>query len=199
MKILAFTDSHGSQKNLDAVKKKAAEADIILCCGDFTVFGSDQKVILKEINKLGKKVLLIHGNHDDEDEAKEECKKLDNVEFLHKKFYEHDGILFCGYGGGGFAQKDPEFEEFEETIAKKLNKNTHLVMLFHMPPYNTELDKLSMGHVGSKSYTSFIKKHKPLITFSGHIEENNGKKDSIGKTTVINPGPTGKIVKIEKA
>ena len=64
----------------------------------------------------------------------------------------------------------------------------------HAPPHNTKLDKIIDGHCGNKSIRSFITKSKPDIAFSGHIHENNGKEDKIGKTRVINPGPYGKIV-----
>lgn len=200
MKILAFTDTHTDSHAMAKIKQKAEKADLLICCGDFTVFGDGLKEALKQMNSMGKKVLLVHGNHESLDRVKTECEKYSNLVFLHKKFYEEDGFVFCGYGGGGFAQEDDEFESFAEKIAAKMSgkKEGALIMIFHMPPYGCALDNLPMGHVGSISYTEFIKQQKPALTLSGHIEENNGRKDVIGKTLVMNPGPDGRAIEITR-
>ena len=39
MKILAFTDMHESLIALNRVKKKSSKADVIVCCGDISIFG----------------------------------------------------------------------------------------------------------------------------------------------------------------
>ncbi len=64
MKILGFTDMHGSLSALKKLKKKAKKADIVLCLGDFTIFGDNLIYFLKKINNFGKPVLMIHGNHE---------------------------------------------------------------------------------------------------------------------------------------
>ena len=59
--------------------------------------------ILKELDKLGKKVLMLHGNHELERELRQDCKKTKNVKFMHRALLRKNGIVFLGYGGGGFA------------------------------------------------------------------------------------------------
>ena len=58
------------------------------------------------------------------------------------------------------------------------------------------MDKLNGSFVGNKSYTSFIKKHQPDVVLCGHIHENAGKEDKIGKSRILNPGPTGMLINL---
>jgi Icc-related predicted phosphoesterase len=194
MRILAFTDHHGDEHDLAKVRKKARKADLILCGGDFTIFENHLKRIVRELNGLGKKVLLIHGNHEDERNVRKECLHRRNLVFLHKKFYEQDGVLFVGYGGGGFALRDREFEAFSKKIKSKHKKGQKLVVMFHGPPYKTRVDLIMGEHVGNKSYTDFIRKQKPDLVICGHLHDNNHRHDMIGKSVVVNPGPDGKMM-----
>lgn len=198
MKIFAFTDIHADAKEISKLKAKSTDADLLICCGDFTVFGNGLSKIISEFDKIGKKMLIIHGNHEEHDEVKLECKSTKNLIFMHKKFHIHENVLFTGYGGGGFNQRDSNFENFTKEIEEKMQEKKGVlpILILHMPPFKTNQDKLPMGHVGSKSYTDFIIKYQPLLVFCGHIEENNGKVDRIGNTTIINPGPDGRIIEL---
>lgn len=199
MKIFVFTDTHGSMQALKEVKKKikASKPDLTICLGDFTIFGQDQKQILTKINKLGTRVLLFHGNHEFLSEVKEDIKDLKNIKLIHKKVFRESGILFLGYGGGGFSLTEPKFKEVVEIYKKFKEKGDKVVLLTHGPPFGTELDKLlDNQHCGCKTYTNFIKKYKPDYAFSGHIHECEGNKQVLGKTLLMNPGPLGKIINI---
>lgn len=191
MKLLAFTDLHLDFDSLREIKKNAKDADILVCAGDFTVFGRNTKLILEKINKLGKKVILIPGNHEDEDVVEKECKKLPNILYIHKKAIEINGFLFVGWGGGGFALVDREFEKFTSKFENKKN----IILITHAPPYKTKLDLL-WEHRGCKSITNFIKKAKVLLAISGHFHENFGEIDYVGKSVLVNPGPDGMIIEI---
>jgi len=193
MKILAFTDHHGSPNDFDEVKKKAKHADIIICGGDFTIFENQIEHIMNEINNLPKKVLLIHGNHEDEEEVEFLANQHDNIEFIHSGYFETDNYIFIGYGGGGFSTKDHMFEEMSKKFPA-IMKGKKTVLVLHGPPHGTKTDKLSMGFVGNKSFTKFIKKYQPDIVICGHLHETFHKKDRIGKSVIINPGPDGEYI-----
>jgi len=81
----------------------------------------------------------------------------------------------------------------KEKITKK-----KIILITHGPPYKTKLDYIDYlkEYVGCKSYTTFIKKYKPILALSGHIHETFGKKDKTGQTEIINPGANGMIIKI---
>lgn len=197
MKILAFADMHGSKKALKEIKRKAKQADIIVCCGDITVFAIDQKKIVKELDELGKKVLIFHGNHELERELKEDCKNTKNVKFMHRALLRKNGVVFLGWGGGGFALKDKRFEKWSKTAEKRIRKGERAVLLLHGPPYGTKMDELTKDtYCGNKSYTAWIKKKQPKLVICGHIHENFERIDKLGKSLLVNPGPFGKIVEV---
>ena len=197
MKILAVVDTHGSRKAIDEIKKKAKEADIIVCCGDVTVFGIEEEKIIGEWDSLGKEVLMLHGNHETESEVRGQCSRSKNIKFLHRAMLRIGNVVFLGYGGGGFALRDDKFEKWTKIVEKKLKKDDKVVLLLHGPPYGTKVDELTKGtYCGNKSYTQWIKRKQPMVVICGHIHENFGRKDKIGKSLIINPGPFGMIVRI---
>ncbi|MBI3051322.1 metallophosphoesterase family protein [Candidatus Woesearchaeota archaeon] len=187
MKILAFTDTHGAA--LGHIRRKAQAADIIVCAGDFTFFGKKTKTILASMNRLGKKVLLIHGNHEDEKEVRKACEG--NVEFIHRKALQLGGFWFAGYGGGGFALRDAGLERFMRNLEGKKN----LIIVTHAPPFGTRLDLL-WEYRGNRSITGAIRSLRPLLAISGHFHEHFGERDKIGGTVLLNPGPKGVIVQV---
>lgn len=195
MMLLAFVDTHGDMEALRKLKRKAAKADLVLCAGDITIFENHLRAVLREINSFGKPVLMIHGNHEGESRLKEECKKHSNLVFLSERFYEKENIVFAGFGGGGFSPRDVLFDKFAEKIKRK-KEGKQLVLLLHGPPYGNKTDRIMNEHAGNKSYTDFIKHEKPLIVICGHLHENEGIQDKIGKSIIINPGPEGKLIEL---
>ncbi|RME52520.1 hypothetical protein D6783_04530 [Candidatus Woesearchaeota archaeon] len=194
MKLLAFTDLHEDPADLRQVKKKAAHADLIVCAGDFTIFGRDTEGVLSALNHLGKTVLLIHGNHEFEEQVEALTENLENIVYLHERYWKTGPYTFVGYGGGGFSKTDPRLEDIKEDLAAFLKKNGILVV--HQPPFGTRIDKLPWfdDHVGSKSIRSLIEQAKPLLCLCGHLHETFHEHDRIGKTHIINPGPDGELI-----
>lgn len=200
MKILVFADTHGSPQALDIIEKKAKEADLLICAGDFTIFENQMQKIFQRMNKFGKKILLIHGNHESEQAITSLAAPFENITFLHKKVAIMNNILFFGFGGGGFSFVDREFEAvakdlYTRAIAKYKPKKT--ILILHGPPFGTALDELyAKAHCGNKSYASFVKKYQPDYVFAGHIHECFGKQQMLGKSFLLNPGPQGKFITI---
>mgnify|MGYP005638800505 CR=1 FL=1 len=198
MKILAFVDMHGSLSALKDIKKKSKNADILVCAGDFTIFEQGIEHVMGELNKLKKDVLIVHGNHEDDDLVRELCLIHDNLYFLHNNHFIKDDVLFLGWGGGGFSDLDKSFEKREKRFKElmKKHKEKAVVLVTHAPPHGTKIDKIGREHCGNKSIAKFIKKYKVDLSFSGHLHEDSGKMDKIGQSTVMNPGPHGKVVNL---
>lgn len=194
MKILAFTDIHGDKKAVEAVLKKANEADLLVCAGDISDWGKRSKEVLKELEKAGKPMLLLPGNHELADELALVAQKFSYVIYLHKGCYQLGEYMFFGYGNPGFATEEKEFENIAKQFRKTLRKEDKVILVTHGPPHGTELDYIHGRHVGCKSITKFIQEVSPVVSISGHIHETFGVKQVIGKTLVINPGPEGKIL-----
>ncbi|MBN2881138.1 metallophosphoesterase family protein [Candidatus Woesearchaeota archaeon] len=201
MRILAVTDSHGSKNHFKEIKQKSKEVDVLVHCGDFTIFGANLKKILKEFNSLKIPVILIPGNHEYDVETRELSSKLKNIFYIHKNSMIVKDIEFFGYGGDGFSLHDKNFVQISKGFLARIEKNRKNgmknVMLFHGPPFGTSLDDLgNKSYCGNKDYTKFIKQSHVDLAFSGHIHENFGKVDEIKNTKVINPGPDGMIIEI---
>lgn len=200
MKLLAFTDTHGSLLALRRIeqKTKAQNPDLLVCAGDISIFEHGIVGIIRRLNKSNKKIIIVHGNHEDDSTFKKLAKLFKNIIFIHKTHFICNNSLFLGYGGGGFSIVDREFEKISAKFKKiiKQNKDKKIILVTHAPPYKTRLDRLVEGHCGNKSIRHFVEKNKVDLLICGHLHENFGKEDKIGKTKVINPGPFGKIVEI---
>src|SRR3989344_2532192 len=132
-------------------------------------------------------------------------KALKNVAALCRK-QEPDAIVCCG-----------DISIFEMNLGKTIrflaglkkpliivngnhegerSRAKRVVLVPHAPPYGTRLDKVFGSHSGNKSIRKFVERWQPAYHFCGHIHENSGKQDRIGKTIVVNAGPFGKMVKV---
>ena len=197
MKILAFGDLHGNKSALKRLKVKAKGVDIIVSSGDITWFGKNFDLILKELNNFGKTVLLIHGNHEDGNEMKKRISKFDFIEFIHNGSYRLGNYVFFGYGGGGFSKTEKVLERVIKKFKRTLKKRDRVVFVSHAPPINTKCDFIpGHGHAGSYSVRKFVEVIKPIYNINGHLHETFSKRDKIGNTIIINPGPEGKLLKI---
>lgn len=195
MKLLVFTDVHSNKNLLDKVISKSKDADVLICLGDLTMFQTYMKSFLRELNGIGKPVLMLPGNHENEEQLEYACKDFKHIIFSHKNYFTINDAIFFAYGGGGFSQNDLEFERISRQWLK-LGTNKKKVLLTHGPPFGVSIDIVGKNHVGNKSYTDFIKKAELSYCFSGHLHENFYKIDNIGKTKILNPGPDGRIVNI---
>ncbi len=195
MKIFAFTDPHFDDEVPDSFIERAKDADLVVCAGDFTNFGRNINKIMRGFLKFKKPFVFIHGNHE-EGEDFSKFKKYKNLKYIHKKGFVFGDYLFIGFGGGGFSERYKELEDLVERVKKKKSKKT-IIFVSHAPVYGTSTDLLNgLGHVGSKSALKFVKEIKPMLVICGHIEENFGQIDNIGKTLIINPGKEGRILEI---
>ena len=200
MKVLAFTDLHLSSSAFKKIKSKVKKyiPDLLVCAGDISIFEHGLDFVLKQLNKLNKKTLIVHGNHETDSVLRKFCQKYPNLIFIHKKAYASGNNIFLGYGGSGFALIEPEFYKTGEFFSKiiKKSKSKKIIFVTHAPPYGTKLDLIVTSHCGNKTFRHFIAKNKVDLCICGHLHENFGKEDRIKKTRVINPGPYGKIIEI---
>lgn len=83
-------------------------------------------------------------------------------------------------------------------VLERFGENKINILVCHQPPYGC-LDKVNFSgvpkdwkgkHAGSKTILDYIKKHKPLYVFCGHIHEGEGYV-KIGNTEVYNLGVAG--------
>lgn len=202
VKLFAFTDSHASNSIIKRVKVFSKNSDLIVCCGDFTIFGKNSNSILKEFDSFEKPFVIIHGNHESMSEIKKLSKSYKNIKYIHGNSFLFKNIEFFGYGGDGFSLKNEEFVEISKEFLIKMRNNYKKgianVLITHGPPYGTKLDDLYQNDFcGNKDYRTFIEKAPLSLSLCGHIHENFGKHDYINNKIIINPGQKGKKITLE--
>ena len=89
MKILAFTDIHGSDISLKRIQQKikSEKPDLLVCAGDISIFEHGIVGILRKLNWLGKKIIMVHGNHEDEDSFPKYVKNLKNIRYIKNMWH----------------------------------------------------------------------------------------------------------------
>jgi len=197
MKLLAFVDVHGSLAALKKIVKtaKKEKPDLLVCAGDISIFENGLEYLLHVLNKLEIQTLIIDGNHESVNGMRKAASLFKNINYIHDKTIEKDDYLIFGYGGGGFAEVDKNFENSVKKHKKDLI-NKKIILITHAPPYGTKVDRIMGQYCGCKSVTRFIRKFNPILVICGHLHENAGKKAKIKNTIVINPGPYGNIIKL---
>lgn len=197
MKILAFVDTHGDMNAVKRLLDKGKGVDLLICAGDISHFGNNLRGIVAKFKKLNKPMLIIHGNHESEEQIKEISQEFPWIINLHKGSYKLDNHHFFGYGGGGFSLEDQQYEKIIIKFKKTLKKGSKIIIVTHAPPYGTKCDLLpGQGHRGCKTYTKMDKELKPVLHICGHLHETASIRDRIGDTLVINPGEEGKIIRL---
>lgn len=192
MRLVAVTDIHGRNSKvrefLDHIRED--EFDLILIAGDLTHFGGKEAAshILKEFISFGKPFYAVMGNCD----GKEVLDLLEELGVgIHNKRVEFNGIGIVGIGGSNITPFSTIWEFSEDEIWEILIRNYQDgdIVLSHVPPKNTKVDKTFVGtHAGSKALRRFIEEYQPPLIICGHIHEAIGI-DEIGRTIIVNPGP----------
>ena len=70
------------------------------------------------------------------------------------------------------------------------------IMVTHVHPTGTKMEKFTHVFPGSKGVQKAIERFKPDILLCSHVHEAEGIEEKIGNTLVINVGKKGKIIEI---
>ncbi|MCX6710719.1 MAG: metallophosphoesterase, partial [Candidatus Woesearchaeota archaeon] len=136
MKAVAFADLHGNMRELDRIIRASKKAELLLCAGDLTNFQRGLVGMLRKLERTGKRVVIIPGNHESPRYLKEFSRRFPHIKEIHKSSCIIGNLLIIGYGSGGFLQREPDFpstaKKFSEIIKKHPEKK--VVMLSHAPP-----------------------------------------------------------------
>jgi hypothetical protein len=182
------------------------EADLVLLSGDLTNYGGvkETKTVLDNILEINPNVLAQFGNLD-RHEVNEYLEQL-GINLHGQARLVQGEVCLVGIGGSNFtpfrtpsefsekelaALADRAFRQGREfiTLAEPLHKRKiPLILISHVPPFNTAIDTLYSGkHVGSKAIRTAIEHYQPDLCISGHIHEAKGR-DTICNTPVYNHG-----------
>lgn len=194
MKIISFGDIHEDTQNLEKIKDKIEEADIVIVSGDLTNYHgkAEAKNVIDRIRKYNDKIFAQLGNLDQSDVN--EYLSSENIN-IHGNGFICDDVGIFGVGGSNETPFNTPTEYSEDELLQFLNigyskiKDSRVkIMVPHTPPKDTKADLIPAGvHVGSKSVRDFIEEFKPDVCICGHIHEARSK-DMIGDTIIVNAG-----------
>jgi len=200
LRILATGDIHG---DTDLVKKLAIKAekenvDLVILCGDLTQFEQSTDNIIGPFVKKNKKVLLIPGNHETFATA-DFLAELYGVKNIHGYSVRYSDVGIFGCGGANIGLEQLDEKEISDTLKKAFKKIRYLkkiIMVTHVHPSDSKIEKFTKFFPGSSSVRKAIDKFKPDLLLCSHVHEAEGIEEVIGKTKVINVGRQGKIIDI---
>ncbi|HEY4611923.1 MAG TPA: metallophosphoesterase [Bacteroidota bacterium] len=198
MRVLAFSDIHGSYKKVNEILARESGYDLILIAGDLTTVGSPKEAedAIKLFQAHGKPVLAVAGNMDPP--VLEKTFNALGVS-INAKGVVYENVGFFGVSASPFTPMNTPYEISEEDILQRAEqgwgevaKAHWKIFVPHAPPRDTTLDKIMMGrHVGSTAVRKFIDERQPDVVVCGHIHEARGM-DTLGKSKIVNCGPAGK-------
>jgi len=196
MRIIGFGDLHMDVAALDRIPG-LREADCVLVSGDLTNFGGrdEARRMIEAVTRYNPRVYALFGNLD-RPEVAEFLVREDR--HLHGCARTVGDLGIVGLGGSNHTPFATPSEFSENEIAAILDRGlTQLhghrpfILVSHPPPHATRCDRLADGsHVGSIAVRRFIERWQPLVCLTGHIHEARSV-DTIGESTVLNPGMLG--------
>lgn len=204
---IAFGDIHESTSVLAEIKD-LERAEGVIITGDLTNNGTSRSVrnVISAVEAYNRNILAQPGNMDTKAVVEYLTDKNINLHRQVRELASGLGVMGIGYSTPTPFNTPGEVEEstiegwLEETYAKAAGFSK-LVLVIHEPPANSATDMIVNGqHVGSEAVRRFIEKRQPEVVLTGHIHESKAV-DTIGKSTVINPGMLagGGYIRVEYA
>lgn len=203
MKILAAADLHGDKKLAESLARQAEKekVDVVVLCGDLIASEEDTTGIIGAFVKKKQKVILIPGNHETIATA-DFLAELYGATNLHGYSMQLGkqkelGLFGCGLANiGQFGLKEQEIYDILKKGYSYIKKSKKKIMITHVHPTGTLMEKLSSFVPGSSGVKKAIEQLKPDILLCSHVHEAEGIEEKIGSTLVINVGRKGKILEV---
>jgi len=201
MKILAAGDIHGDIDQVKALAKQAKEEDVdlVVLSGDLTMGEMHTEGLIGPFKAVGKKVVLIPGNHETVATA-DFLAELYGVTNLHGYAISTEKVGIFGAGSaniGLFQLPENEMTKILKQGFDRIKEKQTKIMVTHVHPDATLMSKFSDNlFPGSVAARRFIEQYQPDIAICSHVHEAEGIEENIGKTRVINVGKKGRIIEV---
>mgnify|MGYP001222244395 CR=1 FL=1 len=200
MKILAASDIHGDISLAKKLAEKAskANAEMVLLCGDLTSEENSTDGIIAPFKEKNLKVGIIPGNHESKATTDFLTERYKLVNLHGYAYYlERVGMFGCGSANIGLFQlSEEEIFNFLEKGHQTIKDRSKKVMVTHVHPSETLMEKFTSFFPGSSGVRKAIETFQPGLAICGHVHEAEGIEELIGKTKVVNVGRKGKILEI---
>jgi Icc-related predicted phosphoesterase len=198
VRLLAFSDLHRDLDQAASLVERSSEADAVIAAGDFASVHKGLEETIDALRPISVPTVLVPGNNETEDALRAACDGWNAATVLHGQGAEIDGTRFFGLGAGiPVTPWDWSFDLDEAQARERLAACPEgAVLVVHSPPKG-HCDTSSSGdHLGSESILEAIESKRPPLAVCGHIHEAWGAEDEVGSTTVINLGPSGRVIEV---
>lgn len=200
MKVLAAACLHKDISLVQRLADRAVKEDVdaIILAGDFSGHAGDMEGVLGPFSRTGKKVFLVPGNHDNPVDISvlSDIYKLVNIHGYAVEHYDFGIFGHSAVNCGMFSMPEHEVLDVLKKSFKYVKHKNKKIMVTHIHPSGTQIEKFSNFVVGSDAVRRAIEDLQPDIAISGHVHEAEGIEEKIGKTRVINVCRQGKIIEI---
>lgn len=199
MKLLAFSDLHRDLDRAARLVEMSSEADVVIAAGDLASVHDGLTETVDALAGIEAPTILVPGNNETEDALRGACSEWGAAIVLHGEATEIDGVSFFGLGAGvPVTPWDWSFDLTEAEAAEMLAPCPQAaVLVVHSPPKG-HVDASGGSHLGSEAVLRSIEEKRPVLALCGHIHESWGREAEIGPTRVINLGPEGLLVDLER-
>lgn len=199
MKLLAFSDLHRDLDRAARLVEMSSEADVVIAAGDLASVHDGLTETVDALAGIEAPTILVPGNNETEEALRGACSEWGAAIVLHGEGSEIDGVSFFGLGAGvPVTPWDWSFDLTETEAAEMLAPCPQAaVLVVHSPPKG-HVDASGGSHLGSEAVLRSIEEKRPVLALCGHIHESWGREAEIGPTRVINLGPEGLLVDLER-
>lgn len=200
MKILASGDIHGDTGLVKKLADKAEkeDVDLVILCGDLTMFEQSTDNIVGPFVKKKKKVVLIPGNHETIATA-DFLAEMYGATNLHGYSIKMGDVGFFGCGGANIGMFQLGEKEMYDLLKKghdKIKDAKIKIMVTHVHPSGSKIEKFTSIFPGSTGVRKAMDAFKPDMLLCSHVHEAEGIEEKVGKTLVLNVGKKGKIIEL---
>ncbi|MFV0513832.1 MAG: metallophosphoesterase family protein [Jhaorihella sp.] len=191
MRILAFSDLHLARARAADLVAASADADLVIAAGDFCGKREGLEQAMAMLAGLAAPVVAVPGNG----ESLEELTGAAPADWtvLHGEGASIGGLRLFGLGYGVPVTPFGEWScDLTEDAAAALLARCEAadVLITHSPPKGIGDENSGGLSLGSVSVRAAIERVQPQLAVCGHIHESWGRRGRIGRTQVVNLGPT---------
>lgn len=191
MRILAFSDLHMARARAADLVAASVDADLVLGAGDYCNGRQGLDQAMEMLTGISAPMVLVPGNAESAEELRDAA--AHGVHVLHGESATIDGLRIFGLGYGVPETPFGDWScDLSEGAAAELLARCEVadILISHSPPKGV-VDITSHGHsVGSTAVRDAVERIQPQYVFCGHIHDCWGRSGRIGRSEVINLGPT---------
>ena len=183
MKILASGDLHGDQGLAKKLAERAEKenVDLVILCGDITMFDESTENMIGPFVKKKKKVIIIPGNHETVATA-DFLADFYGIKNIHGYSVKYKDVGIFGCGGANIGVHQLKEGEIYDLLKKGFDKIKYLkkkIMVTHVHPTSTKMEKFTKFFPGSDGVKDAINKFKPDLLLCSHVHEAEGIEEKI--------------------